>query len=639
MRRPTFCTINLVTASLTLMLLCLATASVAQAQPGRHKDELSWDRRIRGLVGRYCLRCHNADDANADVDLERDRDIRLILQHRETWEAAFKVLDRGEMPPEDERQPSEDERNDLKKFIRRTLDNIDCSSPADPGYPSIRRLNRAEYDLSIADLTGLELNLSAGFPPDASAYGFDHLGQVLTLSPAQMQRYYAAAQKIVAELISRKSTQPDLYTRAFGKQPATSEDERPTARAAFQQFATRAFRRPADAIYVDKLMQIYDKAREKKQSHEQATAHALTAVLISPKFLLRLEQNQPGNDDPYAVDDYELATRLSYFLWSRPPDEQLLKLAAAGKLSDPKTLESETRRMLRDPRSTALSDHFFGQWLSLRDAAKHQPDKQEFPGFTEELRTAMTREMQLFLADLVQQDRPVTHLIDARYTFLNQTLADHYGIKGDFNDAFKRTELNDRRRGGVVTSAALTMLLADPGRTNVPRRGNFIAGRLLGSPPPPPPADVPPLEDTAEDSGQKTLREMLELHRSKPQCASCHAKMDPLGFALENYDAIGRWRDKDNGLPIDASGQMRGSKPFNGPAGLKDLLLSKKPEFLKTLTRNLLIYALARGLRGSDECVVRDVMQSAQENELRFSSVVVAIVKGVPFRYRRNPID
>lgn len=627
---------------LTVLLIAIVwfgVGSPAMGQPGRDKDPLSWDRKIRSNVVRYCIKCHNADESNGDVNLDQDHDIRLILEHRSTWETALTVLERSDMPPQGERQPTAEQRRDMIKFLERTLNEQDCSKPADPGYPNVRRLNRVEYDLTIEDLTGLKLGLAEDFPPDASAYGFDHLGEVLSLSPTQVQQYYDAAKKIVAELVKQKTARPDLYERAFGKQVTDKSNERTQARAAVQSFATRAFRRPVEPSYIDQLMGLYDKSRQKKQSHEQATGHLLSAILISPKFLLRLERNRSDATEPYPVDDYELATRLSYFLWSRPPDETLLELAAAGRLSDVGTLESQTRRMLADPRSNALAENFFGQWLSLRDAATHQPDRDRFPEFDDSLRAAMINEMRLLLVELVQQDGPITDLIDAKYTYLNDTLAGHYGIDGDFDRTFQRVELKDRRRGGVVTSAALTMLLADPGRTNVPRRGNFIAGRLLGTPPPPPPPDIPLLEEIADDGKPKTLRERLELHRSKPECASCHAKMDPLGFALENYDAIGRWRQKDNGLPIDASGKLIDGQTFSGPVGLKDVLLNEKEAFRKTLTRNLLIYAFARGLRGTDECVVRDCMKAAESNDDRFSSLVVEIVRSVPFRYRRNPID
>ncbi|TWU23400.1 hypothetical protein Pla52o_29360 [Novipirellula galeiformis] len=630
---------NRVDFLIALLLVVMGFSSPAIAQPGRDKDPLSWDRQIHRIVRQYCVRCHNTDESSGNVNLAQYHDIRRILEHRRTWEVALTVIERGEMPPEDERQPSDEQRRNLIEFIRQTLNDLDCSEPADPGYPNVRRLNRVEYDLTIEDLTGLKLGLAEDFAPDASAYGFDHLGEVLSLSPTQMQQYYRAAKTIVSELINQKTARPELYEQAFGKQPSGTDDERTQAQLTLVRFATRAFRRPVDPSYIDQLMKLYDKARQKQQTHEEATGHLLSAILISPQFLLRLEQSKADTTEPYPVDDYELATRLSYFLWSRAPDDTLLRLASEGKLSNLETLESQVRRMLGDPRSVALAENFFGQWLSLRDAKTHQPDRERFPEFDEPLRTAMIEEMRLFLTELVQQDGPITDLIDADYTYLNETLAGHYGIDGDFDRSFQRVQLKDRRRGGVVTSAALTMLLADPGRTNVPRRGNFIAGRLLGTPPPPPPPNVPPLEEIANDGESKTLRELLELHRSEPGCASCHAKMDPLGFALENYDAIGRWREKDNGLPIDASGERVGGQSFSGPLGLKDVLLSEKEAFRKTLTQNLLIYALGRGLRGSDECVVRDCVESAEKNDDRFSSLVIAIVKSVPFRYRRNPID
>ncbi|WP_197454419.1 DUF1592 domain-containing protein [Stieleria varia] len=621
----------------SLVWICLAT--VAQAQPGRDKDPLSWDRNVQAIVNRFCVKCHNESEPSGDVNLAQDEDIRQILEHRRTWETALSVVEQGEMPPDDARQPSDEQRQHLIGFIRRTLEELDCSEAADPGYPNVRRLNRVEYDLTIEDLTGLRMNLAETFPPDASAYGFDHLGEVLSLAPSQVQQYFDAAQKVVAELIRQKDTRPELYIRAFGNKPANRDDERVQAKAAAERFATRAFRRPVESDYIDQLMGLYDKARQKDQTHQQATGHLLSAVMISPKFLLRVEQNRPGLYEAYPVDEYELATRLSYFLWSRPPDDRLLDLAAGGKLSQDDILEQETRRMLADPRSLALAENFFGQWLSLRDAQTHQPDREQFPQFNEALRQAMQDEMRLLCSEIVQNNQPVNDLIDADYTYLNQSLAEHYGIDGDFGKEPRRVQLADRRRGGVVTSAALTMLLADPARTNVPRRGNFIAGRLLGTPPPPPPPNVPPLEDVADDGTHKTLRELLELHRSKPECASCHAKMDPLGFALENYDAIGRWRDTDNGQPIDASGEWTGGEEFDGPVGLKDLLLEKRDEFSATLIRNLLIYALGRGLHGSDECVVQDCLKAAQQDEYRFATIVVAITKSVPFRYRRNPID
>ncbi len=612
--------------------------AAAFAQPDKDKDELSWDRNIRGLVDRYCTKCHNENKLSGDVNLAQDIDVRLILEHRDTWQTALTAIENADMPPDGAKQPSEKERQLLQQFLKKTLDEIDCSTE-EPGKPVLRRLNRVEYDLAILDLTGLDLKLAEEFAPDATAHGFDHLGDVLSLSPAQVEQYHNAAKTIVAELRKQQELQPQLFRNVFGQEP-TDEASGPTvARAAMERFATRAFRRPAPADYIDRLMTIYQQARDRQQSHYDAISHLVTAVLISPKFLMRVEQDQADAKGPYPVDDYELATRLSFFLWSRPPDSKLLELAAAGELSKIDVLERTTLEMLADERSGALVNNFFGQWLSLREISSHQPDASKFPEFNEELRKAMSDEIRGLLMEVVQRDRPITDLIDANYTYLNEPLAKHYGIDSVKGQAMQRVTLDDRRRGGLLTSAALLMLQSDPARTNVPRRGNFIAGRVLGTPPPPPPPNVPLLEDVAADGKLRSLRELLELHRSKPECASCHAKMDPLGFAMENYDAIGRWRTEDNGFAIDPSGMDASGRLFSGPVELKDMLLEQKEAFAKTLNKNLLIYALGRGLQRSDECVLRDVMTAAADNDYRFSSIVVSIVKSIPFRYRRNAFD
>ena len=623
-----------------LLLACGVTTgfcTVAAGQPGKHEDPLSWDRSVGGLVQRYCTSCHNRAEARGGIDLARDQNPRLILQHRDTWETALEMVEGEAMPPDDARQPSDKERALLVEFLRLTLADTGDPDANDPGPPTLRRLNRVEYDNAIADLTGLDLHVAESFPPDPSGYGFDNIGDALTLSPVQIEGYYDAARTIVRQLLDSKATATNAYERVFGRQPDRETGERQAARAVIERFASRAFRRPVQRPQVDRLMSIYDRARSQGQPHDEATGHMLTAVLISPQFLLRVEQNQPEADKPFLVDDYELATRLSFFLWSRPPDDTLLQLAGKGQLSDPETLISQTRRMLADPRSQALVDNFFGQWLGLQELDSHQPDPTQFPGFDDALRDAIRRETQMVLMELVQEDRPVTDLIDADFTYVNQRLGAFYGIGGVSGDEMQRVALSDRRRGGLLTSAALLMLQSDPTRTNVPRRGNFIAGRILGDPPPPPPPGVPMLEDVADDGQPRTVRELLELHRSKPECANCHAKIDPLGLSLENYDAIGRWREKEAGKKIDASAELADGRAFVGPAELKEVLLERREAFLRTFTKNLLIYALGRGPQPSDEHVIRETLKIAEAEECRFSSIVLAIVQSVPFRYRPKP--
>ncbi len=626
------------------IVLCGVLSEFAQAQPNKQDDPLSWDRNIRGIVDRYCTRCHNENKSSGDVNLAQDVDPRRILDHREVWQVALSQIESSEMPPEDAKQPTDEQRAQLIKFLKTTLEDLDCENKEDPGKPILRRLNRSEYDLAVKDLVGLDLELARGFAPDATGHGFDNLGEVLSLSPAQVEQYHDAAKTIVAAVTERKISEPAVFKNVFGDLPAAGSDETAAARAAIERFATRAFRRPVAPEYVERLLKIYDKSRAQSESYEQALGHLVTAVLISPQFLMRIERDRPDEKKAYLIDDYELATRLSFFLWSRPPDAELLELASRQELNKPDVLERMTRQMLRDEHSGALVEHFFGQWLSLREIRTHQPDAKVFPEFDDDLRSAIAQEVRLTLTEIVQQDRPVTEVIDTNYIYLNERLAKHYGLEtlgqgAVEGDAMRRVTLEDRRRGGLLTSAALLMLQADPSRTNVPRRGNFIASRILGTPPPPPPPGVPPLDEAAADGKSKSLRELLELHRSKPECANCHAKMDPLGFAFENYDAIGRWRTEDNGFPIDASGMLSSGQLFSGPVELKNLLLEKKDLFSRELIKNLLIYALGRGLQRSDECVVRETLQVAQEHEYRFATIVVEVVKSFPFRYRRNSVD
>lgn len=602
-------------------------------------DPLSWDRNIRSIVSAHCIECHNETDPSGDVNLAQDVDIRQILDHRETWATALSLIESGEMPPKDAKKPSKEQRSLLVAFLKKHLDSLDCSAMRDPGKPVLRRLNRVEYDFAVQDLTGLPLKLAEGFAPDASSYGFDNIGDALSVSPVQIEQYHGAALKIVEELKKQKDANQELYRAAFGNKPSNENESESSAKSALELFASKAFRRPVTHELIDPMMELYRLARSKGEPHESAQGHLMTAVLISPHFLMRIEKDNPKSDDPYPVDDFELATRLSFFLWSRPPDNILMELAAQGKLHEKLILKQQVYRMLSDPRSQAIVDNFFGQWLSLRELSDHQPDSSQFPKFSEELRRSMKEEVRSVLSTIIQEDRPITELIDADYTYLNETLASHYQIEGVIGDKFQRIPLSDRRRGGILTSAAILMLQSDPTRTNVPRRGNFIAGRILGIPAPPPPPNVPELIEAEADGKARPLRELLEIHRKNPDCANCHAKMDPYGLALENYDAIGRWRTKDGEFPIDATSPVPGGEHLSGPESLKDLLLSKRNQFRRHFVKSVLIYAYGRGLQGNDECSIREVMAATEKEGDRFGALIAAVVESFPFQHRRNPLE
>jgi len=616
------------------VLVVILSAGPVRGQPDRHRDPLSWDQNVHNLFRTHCFDCHNADDPNGGIDLAVDEDPRLIRGNRAKWLGVIEALNNRSMPPADaEPRPTEPQRRLMIQFLEQTLASLNCESVDDPGPPPLRRLNRTEYDNAVADLVGLELGLAASFPPDSSSFGFDNIGPALSFSPVQIEQYHDAARKVVAAVRAARLTAPEVHARIFG---GPGEMDAAAARPLIRRLAERAFRRPPAAGHLERLAAIYEQSRRADEDHETALGHVLTAVLISPQFLIRLEHTREGVTQPYRVDDHELASRLSFFLWSRPPDEELLALAAAGKLAEPGTLEAQTRRMLADSRSLALVRNFFGQWLGLRGLADKQVDGNVFPEYDAALGGLLVAEVEAVLEEIVTQDRPLSHLIDADYTYVNDRLARHYDLPAVGGTDLQRVSLPDRRRGGVLTSGAVLMSQADPDRTNVPRRGNYVADRILGQAPPPPPPDVPAL-DVAAGGQTLTLRELLEQHRQSAACSGCHGRIDPIGFSLENYDALGRWRTLDAGKPIDPSGALPDGHELDGPVALKDFLLASREPFLRQFARMLLIYALGRGLEEADECVIRDLIAAAEADDLRFSAVVQAVVESRPFLYRRNP--
>jgi hypothetical protein len=333
----------------------------------------------------------------------------------------------------------------------------------------------------------------------------------------------------------------------------------------------------------------------------------------------------------------ELASRLSFFLWSSIPDDELLDCAESGRLSAPSVLEHQVRRMLEDPRSDALVQNFAGQWLLLRNLAQVQPDSRYFPEFDPVLRDAFRRETELFVADIIHEDRSVLDFLTARFTFLNERLARHYGIAGVEGDQFRRVDLRDDRRGGLLGQGSILTLTSYPTRTSVVLRGKWILENLLGDPPPPPPPDVPSLPQPEKGQRPVSLRQRMENHRAQSACAVCHGRMDPLGFALENYDAVGRWRAEEAGAPVDAAAHLPDGTAFEGAAGLKNVLLDRREEFIATFTAKLMTYALGRGLEWYDQPSVRAIDRDAARDQFRFSSIVLGIVNSTPFQMRTTP--
>ena len=425
--------------------------------------------------------------------------------------------------------------------------------------------------------------------------------------------------------------------RIFVCTPAGPADEGPCAGRILSTLARRAYRRPVTDADRDVLLDFYRLGRG-EGSFEDGIRRALQRVLVSPWFLFRIE-NDPPESAPGALhplSDLELASRLSFFLWSSMPDDELLAVAEDGRLSDPAVLDSQARRMLRDPRSRALVENFGGQWLYLRNVSSATPDALQFPDFDENLRVAMRTETELFFERVIREDRSVLDFLTSETTFLNERLARHYGIPHVYGSHFRPVTLADGNRGGILGHASLLTATSYANRTSPVLRGKWILENILGAPPPPAPPDVPELEETTDDGEQRSMREAMERHRVNPACAGCHRPMDPLGFALENFDAVGRWRVLSEArTPIDASGTLPDGTAFEGPAGLRRVLASRPAGFVTTLTEKLLTYALGRGLELSDRPVVRGIVRGAAGHDYRFSSVIMGVVQSTPFRLRR----
>ncbi|HXW15060.1 MAG TPA: DUF1592 domain-containing protein [Terriglobia bacterium] len=427
--------------------------------------------------------------------------------------------------------------------------------------------------------------------------------------------------------------------RLFVCRPATVKSEEPCAHEILATLSRRAFRRPVTESDIRPLMTFY-RAGRREGDFDYGIEKALRALLVSPDFLFRIERDPPSlpPGTVYRVSDIELASRLSFFLWSSIPDDELLSLAERGRLNDPFVLDRQVRRMLADPRSDALVTNFAGQWLSLRNLALSQPDPDVFPEFDEALRQAFLEETELFFASALREDRSVLDLVDANYTFLNQRLAEHYGIPNIYGSQFRRVTLTGPNRGGLLGQGSILTVTSYPNRTSVVQRGKWILENLLGTPPPPPPPGVATLHPQSHDGTLLTVRQQMEQHRTDPVCAACHARMDPLGFALENYDGVGKWRVKDVGVVIDASALLPDGARFTGPAGLKQTLLNgHRDEYLETVTEKLLMYALGRGVEYYDKPAVRRIVRGAAKDNYRISSLIAGIVNSTPFQMRRTP--
>jgi mono/diheme cytochrome c family protein len=899
------------------MLLAALAAALAHApsradDEARARQERAYADEVRPLLDRYCVRCHSGEKVKGEVDLGKFADAASVRRDPKTWAKVAENVEAGIMPPEGD-MPTDEEISRIVGWVQATLSQDGCEI-ADPGRVTLRRLNRAEYNNTVRDLLGVAFRPADDFPVDDVGYGFDNIGDVLTVQPLLMEKYLDAAEKIAGEAIlvprpnpgtrralaggsldggdryrdsmrmlasegeasgafglpesgryrvvvraagqqagpeparmvvrldgrdvaafdvtaregqagtyeaqvecrpgehrvsvafvndfydesaadpsqrdrnliveelavegpagpplwpladldargldggSRRGRERTLsssgevgaeiefpadgdyrfFARAYGDQagpepckmglriegrgevavievPATGADpgtyevtafvprgkhkvalaflndyyepdapdekdrgdrnlhvlglevlgtepgglpeahrkiltRRPKdgedwagpARECLTPFLSRAYRRPVRDQELDPLLRLVAMAQANGESYERGIQLAVTAALVNPNFLYRVEadRRRPREGEPPSeirpLTDWELASRLSYFLWSSMPDEELFRVAKEGKLQDDAELEAQARRMLADPRSRALVDNFATQWLTLRNVEAIHPDERRFKGFDNKMRRAMVEETTLFFDSILREDRSILDLIDTDYTFLNERLAKHYGIEGVEGDEFRRVALPaGSHRGGVLTQASILAVTSNPTRTSPVKRGKWILEQVLGTPPPPPPPDVPELPEGRRLKG--TLRQRMEQHRANPSCAVCHEKMDPLGFGFENFDAIGRWREEDGDAPIDPSGVLPGGESFAGVEELKRMLRTERADqFTRNLGEKLLTYALGRGLEYYDACAVDAIAEDVAADGHKFSRLVVEIVQSEPFRKRRR---
>jgi len=811
-------------------LVCLAAESTAPPS--------QFEKSVRPFLAKNCYGCHNSKLQSGKLNLESYKTASSLTQDRDRSEEILQKLRTGEMPPKGMPRPTETESKLVIGWIEKEMQRADLLAKPDPGRVTARRLNRSEYNNTIRDLLGITLRPADNFPQDDSGYGFDNIGDVLSLSPVLMEKYLTAGEKAARYAVfgpepmkpamvryqppfRRKAdgtggttykgpqsytltnydftglTMPSAvhFTHRFpvdaeymfrctpaGQRPGGSDpinlavwvdgkmigsqrvdalsddgaisdisgqtrdirakvtagehwvavtllrqfdglpaeygglnpskrttsaqpprnlqpppgatpeqlarfEERRAAglnnrlnihniridnaeiggpydqsqgpspeslkkiyvcghldghhvpgcdRKIVSSLARRAFRRPATSQETDRLTALVAMVQKEGDSFEKGIAVAISAMLVSPQFLFRIEPETaaPG-DAPRRIGQYELASRLSYFLWSSMPDEELLRAAERGALRQPAVLDAQVRRMLKDPKAHALVEEFGGQWLQTRALESVNPDRDKYPDFEDYLRMSMRRETEMFFETIVREDRSILEFIDGKYTFLNERLAQLYGIPGVTGPEFRRVDLSGTQRGGVLTQGSVLTVSSYATRTSPVLRGKWILENLLNAPPPAPPPNVPLLNEEAVGTSA-SLREQMEKHRSDAVCASCHSRMDPLGFGLENFDGIGGWRTQDGKFPIDSSGALPNGKSFREPNELEAILRADAPAFAECLTDKLLTYALGRGLERYDKPTVKTIARRVAANNYRFSSLVLEIVNSLPFQMRKG---
>ncbi len=591
------------------LLLALAATATCRAQaPAATSTGLP------RLVQRYCAECHTGDDAEQDFVV--DALFAETADPERIATAVQRLRSRTMPPPDADSQPTTAERFRLTAMF-------DARLPTDPEarLATVRRLSRAEYENTIRELCGIVWDGRDLLPEDARASGFDNQGAVMSITPLLFEKYLEAAATITTAVLA----DPAAHHRVFGT-------DQPLA-TALPLFLARAFRRPVAPEELAERLALFDTLVQQGNTPAVAQAAVLRSILASPAFLYRAERGPAAAPDQLTA--HELAVRLSYLLTASMPDERLFDLAQNGTLAEPAVLTAEARRLVEITAGRPLADNFAAQWLRFRDVLTANADFRRYPQiWNGGLRPSFYQEAATFFAALVRDDGSILNLLDADFTYANEALAKHYGLPAVVGEQFQKVQLPDRRRGGVLGMGAMLMVSSFPLRTSPVLRGKWILELLLDAPTPPPPANAGVLPPDDEQPDHLTLRARLEHHRRDRACASCHAQMDPLGFALENYDVLGQWRTESHGLPVDTRAQLPDGTQLDGPLALKDALLARKADFVRTMAKKLLVYGIGRPMLPADEAEVSAIVLQTEAGDYHFQALLAAIVTSPLFTHR-----
>lgn len=615
-------------AMVTGVVALSASAIPAGLQENVSSADLSRD--VSPLLTRYCQPCHAGENPSGGVRVPTTLSSESLTSDRDVFRRIHRVIRERSMPPTGSPMPNAQRRTAAVDTLGRALDALDLAAkPTDPGRVAPRRLNRTEYNNTVQDLFGINLTPADAFPADSGGGGgFDNNADTLYLPPVLLERYLVAADQIL------DVAKPETWLTV---KPSKNINDVEAARKALTRFATKAFRRPARAAEIDGLVRLFTQQHRGGLGYTAALRIAIKAVLISPGFLFRVDEAMPSAHGPQPLDAYTLASRMSYFVWSSMPDAPLLAAASNGSLLKPDVQVAQLRRMLNAPRANAFGLLFGGQWLRAKEVLQTaQPDPGKYPMFTKSLRQAMFDEVAMYVSAMVRENLPVRKLVESDFTFVNEELAKHYGLTGVSGSEMRRVHTDGVQRGGLLGMGALLIVTSYSQRTSPVLRGKWVMAEVLGAPPPPPPPVVNTLPADERPQQGLTLRQRLEAHRNKPECKGCHQRIDPMGFALENFDAVGRWRTEIGGVAVDARGELASGETFDGVTGMRAVLLAREEDIARNVVERLMAYALGRGLEPEDLPSVSLIVRQCKAGGYRMQDLMTGVVQSLPFRYKRR---